>query len=62
MSINKVNKKGNKSVEDGGEWNTAINLAKARIKRLKASIKLWTEMRDSGEKWPGFKKTTGSAA
>jgi molybdopterin synthase catalytic subunit len=62
MYNRKVNKKGNGSADDGNEWNAAINLAKERIKRLKASIKLWKEMRDSGEKWPGFEKTTGTAA
>jgi len=38
------------------EWDLAIADAQARIKLLKASIRIWRDRRDTGEPWPESKK------
>ena len=34
-------------------WDQAINDAKSKIKQLQYTIKVFRELRDSGEPWPG---------
>jgi hypothetical protein len=34
-------------------WNQAISEAKAKIKALRYTIKVYEERRDAGETWPG---------
>jgi len=41
----------NKSVEKVDSWDTAIQDALERITRLRRSIKVFKEMRDSGQPW-----------
>lgn len=43
-----------KPVENVNEWDSAIKDALQRMKRLRKSLKLWRQMRDAGEEWPGF--------
>jgi hypothetical protein len=35
------------------KWDQAITEAKTKIKRLQYTIKVFKELRDSGEPWPG---------
>lgn len=34
------------------EWNQAIREAKAKIKQLQYTIRVFKELRDAGEPWP----------
>jgi hypothetical protein len=42
----------NKSVENSTGWDSAIQDAKMRIKRMRESIRVFQRMRDAGEPWP----------
>lgn len=54
MSKEKSITKSEKYAKSLSDWDLAIMDARESIKRLKSSIRLWEEMRDKGEKWPGF--------
>ena len=45
----------------GSKWDQAISEAKEKIKELRYTIKVFSELRDAGEPWPG-KRTTDRAA
>jgi hypothetical protein len=42
-------------------WNQAITEAKMRIKQLRYTIKVYQELRDAGEPWPGAGGMTADA-
>jgi hypothetical protein len=48
-----VNQKGIKSTEKIAGWDSAIQDAKTRIKRMRESIRVFQRMRDAGEPWHG---------
>jgi hypothetical protein len=53
-NVNKQSTRGkNKSVENSTGWDSAIQDAKMRIKRMKESIRVFQRMRDAGESWHG---------